>query len=116
MYDLLKDNHESFKRDQEEVNRDRNHGVNSGKYEWCPGCKEQVANCRCEEIKRRDELITAHARFGNALWRSEDITEARADLEALGVAVSEIEDTIKWVEAMKLQEEENRRTEWLREG
>lgn len=116
MCDLLKEDYQSWKRDQDEVNRDRNHGIDTGKYEWCPGCRQQVANCRCEAIKVANERIKAWGRFGEALWASEGVTEARKEVEAMGFAEGEIEASIERIAAWKLQDEATRRTNWFHDG
>lgn len=117
MVDLLKEDVDSWQRDQVEVNRERNHGIDSGKYIWCDGgCKEQVANCRCEEIKHTEERNAAWGRFGNALCTSEGIAEARKEVEAMGFSESRIEATIKRIAEWKLQDEATERTKWFQDG
>ena len=117
MYDQLKEDVQSWQADQAEVNRERNHGLDDGKYHWCPnGCKEQVANCRCEAIRVSNERIAAYGRFENMLWHSKGVAAARAEVEAMGFSQGEIEDTIKWVAYAKLLEESDKRTRWFQDG
>lgn len=117
MYPPLKEDVNSWQRDQVEVNRERNHGLDQRQYKWCPGCQEQEANCRCEEIRHREKQIAAWSRFQDAVLASEGIEEAMKEVRALGeFSESQMEASIKQQAEWKLQDEANERTKWFQDG
>ena len=113
----LKESCDSWLLDRQQRHREINSGLDSGKYEWCDGgCKEQVANCRCEEIRLQDGRAEAWGGFNKALWLSEGVAEARKEVEAMGFSESRIEKSIKQIASWKLQDESDKRTEWFQDG
>ena len=116
MTDLLKEAAESYQQTMRDVNNDRNHGLDDGKYEWCAGCKEQVANCRCEAIRIAEERIQAWSWFQDAVWASEGVAEARREVEAMGYSDSDIEGSISRIALWKTMDETQERADWFQDG
>ena len=114
-YDWLKEDVESHHRYLRDITSGHRE-VDDGKYHWCPGCKEQVANCRCEAIRVSEERIAAWSRFQQAVWASEGVEAARKEVADMGFAESEIEGSIDRIAVYKLYEESDKRTKWLQSG